>query len=1238
MFKASNQVLRKHMAIIHHHRQPRLPILSIPVFTSLRLMAPPALTIPSADLPHNNGPPLKRTLGRAHRRRQPSTRWRFPSTARLQASGSLGALHRLRRRSGHNPPDSLRNFLDLSQKTCLAIGNPHRALSRRHLLLILSQMPHSMAPHQQPQVSSAPTPVVGSDFHRAPTPAMSPPPPHYYANVGPGTGTASPRPPSRAPSIAPSHSPSPSVHGVQTTPQPGPASGHAQGPGTASYTPAAFPVKPQAYPAQTAPTGSHPAQPSAIPSMPSFAPPPQKLGKHSGASTSLQGFASSVFSKDTVRWSKKTASRFGGAIKHAASSAHAAATNAQSAAIQANALQRQKSMAAAQMKATATTAGQPIPAPVPGQGPPPVVHAQTWPVQAGGNPGVPTSHAPVPPAPSVHPVPPQNPIPQPAPQAVGGAPQPVPQGPTQGSNLAIPSHCSLVCQKAQLLQPRSLVLLELPFPQPLNQVRSLLAVLKLLVTFRDQQASRDLQIRRLSIKATVLSLGLPAMRRLPVPAHPLLSLNRSLASRLAPLCRWFRGLVKESQLNRLNRHPSLSSHGAPHQPKGGSLSNPWCRLQDRMCSISRLPSNLPIPEHTRRLNRRSSCFSLLNSINNPVHSSHPSPSRLIGWQQPAPRWTSQPQQQQTWSPVTIQGAPPYTQPQPQPQPQLQPQLQPQSQPQAQQYHQQQQIQSQAPHQQPGTTWNTPYQQPQTWPQYPGPNPTPAAQPVQYASAPSQAPGPSIQPNMPYPPQGCLPPSQGPAPAQQPQWQGQPYAQPANMVQQQIPPPQLNVVQQPASLPIAAPGSQQVPHTAPVNPVNNLETQPAGSPTPIAAVAPVSNEPVQASAATGSSSDRADGAKVFSEKGPSQTAEEDVMNSGAQDNSTSVDAFNTQEAQNSSRPSTFSANIQNRTLANMSRRNILLCFDAFGTLFYPKPSVPEQYASVARQCGLASVTAEQVKASFKVAYSAAQKAHPNYGKSTGMGAERWWTDVIQNTFQLITSSPKEALPKDLAPRLLHRFMSSEGYAMVPGVATLLRSLKEQQHHKQRRGHPRILVGVITNSDDRVPSVLSSFGLRVSPARFGTPFDAAELARRQQGQPYDVDLHCMSYDVGVGKPDRRIFDAAVGMADELATAAAAVESAAAEGDADPGHSPWLKIYIGDEYLKDVVGSREAGWHPVYVGTEDELPDQERFVNLKQLGHVKTLDEAFPENDSPGTIQAQSTQEFLEWLIERYHSKEV
>ncbi|KAH6846948.1 hypothetical protein B0I37DRAFT_340790 [Chaetomium sp. MPI-CAGE-AT-0009] len=270
---------------------------------------------------------------------------------------------------------------------------------------------------------------------------------------------------------------------------------------------------------------------------------------------------------------------------------------------------------------------------------------------------------------------------------------------------------------------------------------------------------------------------------------------------------------------------------------------------------------------------------------------------------------------------------------------------------------------------------------------------------------------------------------------------------------------------------------------------------------------------------------------------------------------------------------------------MARRNLLVCFDAFGTLFHPKSPVAEQYATVARQCGLDGFTTEDVQASFKKAFSSESKAHPNYGKASGMGAPRWWTNVITKTFQPLVGTGVE-LPKDLGPKLLHRFASHEGYTLSPGVAPLLRSLKQPV---PAPSHPQIppILGVITNSDDRVPSILSSLGLHIRPLRFGTTntntnldANANPLQPHQQQHPhasaYDIDLHCMSYDVGFAKPDRRIFDAAEAMADQLA--AASITSSQGGGGGVP--RPWLKVYVGDEYAKDVVGARGAGWNAILI----------------------------------------------------------
>lgn len=50
--------------------------------------------------------------------------------------------------------------------------------------------------------------------------------------------------------------------------------------------------------------------------------------------------------------------------------------------------------------------------------------------------------------------------------------------------------------------------------------------------------------------------------------------------------------------------------------------------------------------------------------------------------------------------------------------------------------------------------------------------------------------------------------------------------------------------------------------------------------------------------------------------------------------------------------------------SMAPRNLLICFDAFGTLFKPKRPVEQQYAEVARSMGLSGFSDEDVKGAFR----------------------------------------------------------------------------------------------------------------------------------------------------------------------------------------------------------------------------------------------------------------------------------
>ncbi|KXJ86153.1 hypothetical protein Micbo1qcDRAFT_237089 [Microdochium bolleyi] len=312
---------------------------------------------------------------------------------------------------------------------------------------------------------------------------------------------------------------------------------------------------------------------------------------------------------------------------------------------------------------------------------------------------------------------------------------------------------------------------------------------------------------------------------------------------------------------------------------------------------------------------------------------------------------------------------------------------------------------------------------------------------------------------------------------------------------------------------------------------------------------------------------------------------------------------------------------------MARKpNLLLCFDAFGTLFRPKHSVAQQYGDVARQCGLSSrLREEDVQPCLMAAMKAESKRNPNFGRATGLGATKWWTNVIHNTFAPLLAGTGASIPDDLAPRLLHRFATMDGYTLEsPDLVSSLRSLKgtpppapprtasvdgAASGQGVQRGplYDQIVVGIVTNSDDRVPGILSSAGFAVSPLRYGTELgDPAEMtaivdADGNDLTDWDIDFHCMSYDVGVAKPDLAIFEAADYMLPRVLDARSTAALSHAEA-----HQAWQKIYVGDEYAKDVVGSLSAGWNSVLLdheGSGSDTHEGQAIPILQDVGETTT-----------------------------------
>lgn len=151
--------------------------------------------------------------------------------------------------------------------------------------------------------------------------------------------------------------------------------------------------------------------------------------------------------------------------------------------------------------------------------------------------------------------------------------------------------------------------------------------------------------------------------------------------------------------------------------------------------------------------------------------------------------------------------------------------------------------------------------------------------------------------------------------------------------------------------------------------------------------------------------------------------------------------------------------------------------------------------------------------------------------------------------------------------------------------------------------------MTNSDDRVPDVLTSLGVKVSPLRFGV--EPQQAVADEEDVSWDVDLSVMSYDVGVEKPDRGIFEAAEQMVPLV------------PGLKGEGVEEWERIYVGDEYAKDVVGAIGAGWKAVLIDYDAPAKDDLRW---RDEDPPSALDELF---DSSNAVGFRSLTKFAEWL---------
>ena len=277
-----------------------------------------------------------------------------------------------------------------------------------------------------------------------------------------------------------------------------------------------------------------------------------------------------------------------------------------------------------------------------------------------------------------------------------------------------------------------------------------------------------------------------------------------------------------------------------------------------------------------------------------------------------------------------------------------------------------------------------------------------------------------------------------------------------------------------------------------------------------------------------------------------------------------------------------------------KKNILLAFDAFGTLFTPRQPIAAEYGYLARRHGLLGLREEDIDTSFQKAFKEESSEHPNFGKNIGMKAPEWWANVIMKTFTPLVPTI-DKLPDRLVPDLLRHFSSNEGYAIYPDVLPLFRRLRRLKNCRNEDEWPwqRTVVGVITNSDDRIPGILESFGLKVGPMRFRS----GDRLRASDVEEYDVNFIVLSYDVGYEKPNKEIFEAADQVLEDVL-----IGSGAEAADFD-------KVFVGDDMEKDAQAASKAGWYGMLVDRQEAHASKFEGTGLVRIaGHDGSEGESF------------------------------
>lgn len=267
---------------------------------------------------------------------------------------------------------------------------------------------------------------------------------------------------------------------------------------------------------------------------------------------------------------------------------------------------------------------------------------------------------------------------------------------------------------------------------------------------------------------------------------------------------------------------------------------------------------------------------------------------------------------------------------------------------------------------------------------------------------------------------------------------------------------------------------------------------------------------------------------------------------------------------------------------------LVTFDATNTLFRLAKPLGQQYRqllcqhlppSAAVHASIEEMAGGSADDAIAAAFVREYRRRDVEVKCFGAGrmpSREWWRPLVRSTFADF------AAPEFLSPELFEKaaqsttagggsfeslfealwehFSGAAAWELMPQVKSALQALTDSRQAaaaasaQQQRPVPPLVVGVVSDWDERLPLVLGALNVA-----------------------HHFDFVNVCYEVGHAKPGRAAFEAAL-------TSAAMASHHSGTGSNDgaiPPIRPEQALHIGDSLKRDVTGALEFGMHAVLLG---------------------------------------------------------